>query len=504
MGNVGWNSGGSTDGNVAGNYNPARVPTGGDTWYGDATSVVNCIFSAGVSADGITVAAAHNAGAVDFGDTGLSHAFTADCTFDGTAASSVDCGDATITVQGDFDNKDQANWTIDSASFLFDGSNDQDVDGSGGSLGTWEINKSAGTVTATGAISCDSLTLVAGDLDFGGKTVTASGAIDFQSGSTVADLGDAVLNCTTLTADGVDLTSAGGYSDNVPDALSGQSLEFDGVGQYVDVPQNNDLEPGAGSFSMAGWVKADSLDYHYLFGTDSAAGQCMVMLNAAAGNKIAWYLRDPDNFDLLGGSFSAGTWLHIVVVIDRAANTAYLYVNGVEAATKDITAMGAVSPNSIFGIGHSPRWGLTYAHDGLLDDLRAYNDALTPDEVTYLHTDGDSGVDPTDTNLQLHLTLDGDCQDSSGNGNHGTLEGGAGAWTINASSSGSSVTNATIRNLTFNGPGGEKLDATVACVNGGNCSGVDFGGATGPLVNGGLVNGGLVNAGLVNGGLVGA
>ncbi|MHC4605100.1 MAG: autotransporter outer membrane beta-barrel domain-containing protein, partial [Planctomycetota bacterium] len=68
MANVVWSSAGSTDGNVAGNWNPARVPTTGDTAYFDATSAINCTFSGNISCDGLNATAAYS-GDIDFGDS---------------------------------------------------------------------------------------------------------------------------------------------------------------------------------------------------------------------------------------------------------------------------------------------------------------------------------------------------------------------------------------------------------------------------------------------------
>jgi len=72
MGNVVWIDT-TTDGNVATNWNPNRVPTIGDTALLDGTSDANCIFSANMACDGIEATAAYD-GDLDFGD-GLTHAW---------------------------------------------------------------------------------------------------------------------------------------------------------------------------------------------------------------------------------------------------------------------------------------------------------------------------------------------------------------------------------------------------------------------------------------------
>ena len=110
-----WSSAGSTDGNVAGNWSLGWVPKAGDVAYFDATSVVNCTFSAAVSPDAINVTAAYS-GDVDFNDKAITT--TGDQTYDGTGT--VDCGASVITCSGNFDNVHQT-WTKGTSVVVMDG-----------------------------------------------------------------------------------------------------------------------------------------------------------------------------------------------------------------------------------------------------------------------------------------------------------------------------------------------------------------------------------------------
>ena len=60
-----WSSAGSTDGNVAGNWSLGWVPKAGDDATFNATSVVNCVFSALITCDNFYARSAYT-GTLDF------------------------------------------------------------------------------------------------------------------------------------------------------------------------------------------------------------------------------------------------------------------------------------------------------------------------------------------------------------------------------------------------------------------------------------------------------
>jgi len=94
-----------------------------------------------------------------------------------------------------------------SCPITFTGTNDQDIDGCGGTWGTVTENKTAGTVTLSGTLTCGAFTGTDGDFDLNGQTLTASGAVDFASGFTLGDM-DGTINCDTFSADGQTLNGA--------------------------------------------------------------------------------------------------------------------------------------------------------------------------------------------------------------------------------------------------------------------------------------------------------
>ncbi len=158
-------------------------------------------------------------------------------------------------------------WTAGNANpeIKFTGTNDQDIDFDGVSIGKLEIDKSAGTVTLSGAFNPNTLDCTDGDLDPNGQTITTTGAFNADSGFTF-NTGDAdslngcswivggnltldgqTLNATaswTLTVTGTAVASGTGdvaYSD-----ASGGTQINASAGPWTDSGNNSNWNFGAG------------------------------------------------------------------------------------------------------------------------------------------------------------------------------------------------------------------------------------------------------------------
>jgi hypothetical protein len=81
------------------------------------------------------------------------------------------------------------------------------------------------------------------------------------------------------------------------------------------------------------------------------------------------------------------TWHHICVVFDRSSD-AFTYIDGVEEASPSITSIGDMSSGSPIYIGTTKDTNLHL--NGLVDEVRIYNKALSADEVTKNYNNGKS------------------------------------------------------------------------------------------------------------------
>lgn len=135
--------------------------------------------------------------------------FTGDFTLNAiTDTCTVDLGtnDASLTLQGDMITSGAGThaWVAPgSGTITFSGTNNQDANFNGLTVEAIVVDKSAGTLTLSGAVTTPSFTGTDGDLDLGTNnvTLTASGAVSFASGFTVTVSG-ATIDCDTIAFDG--------------------------------------------------------------------------------------------------------------------------------------------------------------------------------------------------------------------------------------------------------------------------------------------------------------
>jgi len=160
------------------------------------------------------------------------------------------------------------------------------------------------------------------------------------------------------------------------------ALRFDGKDDYVEVPHNPTLlTPSA--LSVACWVKTTDTNGDIVAKWSSPYEWCVDV----AGGK-AYFIISKD------GTLAAGQrpsitgvtkinddiWHHIVAVWDGAKM--YLYVDGVSDVTpRDCDALYQGTTALRLG-GAVSLWGGWY--EGIIDELRIYNRALSEDEIKRL------------------------------------------------------------------------------------------------------------------------
>ena len=151
----------------------------------------------------------------------------------------------------------------------FTGTSDQDIDFAGATVGKVEVDKSAGTVTLAGPLTCDSFTGTDGDLDMNGQTLTTTNDFDAAAAFTFnpADA-DSLNGCSiviggNLTLDGQALNATAGWTLTVSgsavasgvgnvaysDASGGTEVDAS-VGPWVDNGNNDNWGFGAGGFRL--------------------------------------------------------------------------------------------------------------------------------------------------------------------------------------------------------------------------------------------------------------
>jgi len=173
------------------------------------------------------------------------------------------------------------------------------------------------------------------------------------------------------------------------------TLEFDGDGDYVEIPKIGDSE----EFTYAMWVAQNQIDSGFValidhndwvYGSvqfELRDGHPKVGINGAitpAGDLDAW-----------GHTLAAGEWHHVALA--KSAIELLMYVDGEEAARRElITSDTVILGDGFIGSWENPTWERTRYFDGWVDDVRIYACALDENQIKALIIAPPSPEPPSD------------------------------------------------------------------------------------------------------------
>ena len=110
-------------------------------------------------------------------------------------------------------------------------------------------------------------------------------------------------------------------------------------------------------------------------------------MNRYSSGQIGWHARDDvgtENDDYYSASANDNAW-HNVVIVRESASTYKTYFDGSLQGTDSATTIGTMTPDHD-GIGvYNGRYGLEYYFDGIIDDVKIYDYALTSTEVSNIY-----------------------------------------------------------------------------------------------------------------------
>ena len=218
-------------------------------------------------------------------------------------------------------------------------------------------------------------------IDTSGDTIT-NGLVgywpmDDGSGSTAADISggsDGSISGATWTT--------GKY---------GSGLNFDGTNDFVSCGSGSTLRPST-TLSVSAWVRPDRFAYYEgiagtIHDTGSTESGYLIMTNTSSrfgagacgsGDSTITYLN--------AGTYSAGSWYHVMLTND--GSTSRLYVNGTQVTSVGESTPMDYTPASVFEIGRYSDDNETHYFDGIIDEVAVWDRALTQMEVTYLYNGG--------------------------------------------------------------------------------------------------------------------
>lgn len=162
---------------------------------------------------------------------------------------------------------------------------------------------------------------------------------------------------------------------------AGGCLSFDGAGDYISFGDDARLNLSS-ALTISSWILPNAVPTSPDTGIINKGGLRYALTYHADG-RARFYIGDSTN--AVGAPVSPGAWHHILGSFDGASPVRLmsLFVDGALVATST-SAFSVTGASGDFLLG---RYGSSY-FNGLLDDARVYDRALTPLEVQGLYQSG--------------------------------------------------------------------------------------------------------------------
>lgn len=157
-------------------------------------------------------------------------------------------------------------------------------------------------------------------------------------------------------------------------------LNFDGANDYVDFGDPALLSLNR-DFTLMAWVKPDTASSPRGIISHGLGEWYLRFNNASASNKLHFLESWTANILDSTATIPTGQWTHAAVTVSNGATaTVTLYINGsASGATTTTRTLNDGAEKVTVG---ADRQGTSERFDGLIDDVRIYNKALTPAEIT--------------------------------------------------------------------------------------------------------------------------
>jgi len=180
--------------------------------------------------------------------------------------------------------------------------------------------------------------------------------------------------------DGTDGTITGATYAGSANAMFGDALRFNGTDDYVKVPDSTSLN--VTDYTLELWINANdftkmyptllnrrvqspTVGYYWIW----IKGNCIVLTYSDGIIARSEYWVTP---------FSIGEWYHIALA--KSGSSFTMYKNGSSLGTRSLDYQDAVGGDMFIGT-YQGKIASRYNFDGIIDEVRIWNTALTPDMI---------------------------------------------------------------------------------------------------------------------------
>jgi hypothetical protein len=204
------------------------------------------------------------------------------------------------------------------------------------------------------------------------------------------DWGQAAVNNTIGFGQGA-LTGGSSFSNT-------KSIELDGIDDYVDCGDNDNLSFGNGTtdsaFSISTWIKMNDATKFRAIGKYGASN-IEYLLATGADDKIVFNCYDNSEGSRIGRQYSTpltsleNQWIHVVGTYSGNSNSSGLkiYLNGSRVDDTNSTSGSYVAMENTAQPFYIGKLTTTYAN-GLIDEVSIFNSGLSASDVTSIYGGG--------------------------------------------------------------------------------------------------------------------
>ncbi len=171
------------------------------------------------------------------------------------------------------------------------------------------------------------------------------------------------------------------YNGNWASGVLNGALQFNGSSTYAVVPNSSSLNI-TGSITVSTWLKINSIPTNYVGVVAKGWEDASYNLEFnASGASVGLVFADSTYHGANSNPLTTNTWYLITGTYDR--NQIKLYVNGNLQGVTNYTGTYQSNSSPLYIGNQQPGAGRYY--NGLLDDMRIYNNALTDSEIKQLY-----------------------------------------------------------------------------------------------------------------------
>lgn len=205
--------------------------------------------------------------------------------------------------------------------------------------------------------------------------------------------GDAVYDSSSQSNSG-ELDASMSFSGNGTTGKINRALTFDGSDDKVTIPNNDSFDLGTSSITITAWVQFDSGSFGRYTVIVGRGNFDMFELNKSGADRLRLEMRFDDDSTLRARESSASLteanrWYHVAGIFNPIDGSFDFYVDGAAQGVSYLDAQtDGTLKDSNADVYIGARNGSNLYMEGLIDDVRIYNKALTSSEVEAIYNQG--------------------------------------------------------------------------------------------------------------------